>query len=111
MSAPTPIIGIDCRFAATKSGIGRYTRELVKHLLKRNDPWKYVLFISNEKYHGLGDLPQKTINYQLSTINYPHYSLREQFLLPHALQKSGISLFHAPHFNAPLFSRVPLIAT
>ena len=71
MHSKQPTIGIDCRFAATKSGIGRYTRELVKHLLKRNDPWKYVLFISNEKYHGLGDLPQKTINYQLPPLLTP----------------------------------------
>ena len=104
MHSKLPTIGIDCRFAATKSGIGRYTRELVTHLLKRSDPWSYVLFVSDASDHGLGDLPRRN-NYQLSIINYPHYSLKEQFLLPRTLQKSGISLFHAPHFNAPLFSK------
>ncbi|MEK7137767.1 MAG: hypothetical protein AAB853_05805, partial [Patescibacteria group bacterium] len=52
----TPTIGIDCRFAAARSGLGRYTRELVAALLKRNDPWKYVLFTFGERQHGLDHL-------------------------------------------------------
>ena len=110
MSAPTPIIGIDCRFAATHSGIGRYTRELVKHLLKRDDPWNYVLFTVQDAQTGLEEiLNEKRVTHFPFPISY--YSLKEHFLFPHALRKSGISLLHSPHFNVPLFCGVPFIAT
>ena len=110
MSAPTPTIGIDCRFAATNSGIGRYTRELVKHLLQRNDPWEYVLFTVQDAQTGLEEiLNEKRVTHFPFPISY--YSLKEHFLFPHALRKSGISLLHSPHFNVPLFCGVPFIAT
>ncbi len=116
MSHHLPLVGIDCRFAATHSGIGRYTRELVKHLLQRDDPWNYVFFTMNNALTGLEDAlneKRKTNNQKLIIYPLPltPYSLSEQLFLPHALKKSRIDLFHSPHFNVPLGCGVPFIAT
>ena len=105
-----PLIGIDCRFAATHSGIGRYARELVKHLLQRNDPWEYVLFTVPGAQTGLEEILNEKRATQFP-IPISHYSLKEHFLFPHAIRKSRISLLHSPHFNVPLFLGVPFIAT
>lgn len=97
---PRQTIGIDCRFASSHSGIGRYTRELVRYLLKRNDPWRYVLFVRDKETHGLGKLPANN-NYQFSIINYPFYSLSEQLFFPNAIRRANVTLMHFPHFNVP----------
>jgi glycosyltransferase involved in cell wall biosynthesis len=89
---PEMRIGIDCRFAGTNSGLGRYTRELTAALQKRNDGIEYVLF-------GNDNAP------------FPHYSLREQTSFPGIIKKSGVDLFFAPHFNVPLLCPVPFVTT
>src|SRR3989344_6736314 len=90
-------IGIDCRFAGTRSGIGRYTEELVKCLLKRNDPWRYILFVRRET--DLRGLPsaknfpasaKATAGWQFSIFNFPFYSVHEQLRFPSLIKKSGI---------------------
>lgn len=103
-------IGIDCRFAATHSGIGRYTRELVLNLAKRDDPWRYVLFLlPKNSDHGLSSTQSnRIIHYPLSVI---HYSVNEQIEFPKIIRKSKIDLLHVPHFNAPLRCPVPFITT
>jgi len=103
------VIGIDCRFASTKAGLGRYTRELTRALLLRSDPWSYVLFVRGDE-GGLGDLPRSS-NVQRVTFNAPHYSIQEHLLWPQAIRRSGITLLHVPHFDVPLYSPTPFIAT
>ena len=89
MTENLPTIGIDCRFMTTQSGIGRYTRELVTALKRRNDPWRYVFLESDIK----------------------HYSLNEQIKMPSLIKKHRIDLMHFPHFNVPLRCPVPFITT
>ena len=104
-----PLIGIDCRFAASQSGIGRYIRELVHHLLKRDDPWRYVLFTAHSKEHGLTNINAERADHcPLATC---HYSLTEQLTLPFLIKKHHIDLLHVPHFNIPLLSPVKIITT
>ena len=50
-------IGIDCRFASTHAGLGRYTREIVTHLLQRNDSLSYTLFVQSTDEDWIKDLP------------------------------------------------------
>jgi len=101
-------IGIDCRFAGTRSGIGRYTKELVRCLLKRNDPWRYIFFVRDK--NDFGDLPLSD-TFQVSTFDVPFYSLEEQWRFPSLIRQSKIDLLHVPHFNAPLFCPSPFIVT
>lgn len=102
-------IGIDCRFASTKTGLGRYTREIVTHLLKRNDSVQYVLFVSSPDPAWL---PKQSLTpYSLFPTPFRHYSLSEQLKFPGVIRRSGIDLLFAPHFNVPLLCPVPFVAT
>ena len=80
----------------------------MRALLKRNDPWKYVLFVRNKDV--LPDFTAST-NFQLSIFNYPFYSWEEQFLFPKHLKQSGADFLHVPHFNVPLFCPCPFFVT
>ncbi len=106
---PPMVIGIDCRFASTHTGLGRYTRELVTHLLLRKDDVQYVLFVHPGDHQWL---PQSATNhYTLITHNAGHYSFSEQWKFPWIIKRSGIHLFFCPHFNIPLICPVPFVAT
>jgi len=102
-------VGIDCRFAHTKSGLGCYTRELVQALLQRNDPITYTLFTRFDDEDWLHSLQPHI--YNLQSTPYPHYSFSEQLLLPGAIRHAHIDLYFAPHFNVPLLCPVPFVVT
>lgn len=104
-------IGIDCRFAGTQSGLGRYTRSIVIELLKRKDPVTYILFVGSRSEPWLEDLQRTGASCTLRPTPYAHYSLAEQLLFPRAIRASGIDLLFSPHFNVPLLCPVPFVAT
>ena len=72
-------IGIDCRLFSSKfTGIGRYTHELVNHLIELNrklkNPHKITLFFNNPEYKE-----SKTSKHVIKIlVNARHYSLKEQ---------------------------------
>jgi glycosyltransferase involved in cell wall biosynthesis len=110
MTENLPTVGIDCRFVTTQSGIGRYTRELVTHLLLRDDPWRYVFFV-NDVDRARHTVPLQTDRATYYSLLTTHYSLSEQIKFPKAIKKSNIDLLHIPHFNVPLRCPVPFITT
>lgn len=97
-------IVIDARlYGPTHTGIGRYTRNLLLALskLKNFSKYKFTLIIyKNLETEIKKDLRSK-FNY-IST-NIPHYSIKEQFLIPVLLYKIKPDLVHFTHFNKPLF--------
>lgn len=103
-------IAIDCRFASTHSGLGRYTRELTRHLLSLDDCHRYVLIIRPEAQDWTRSLPVRS-DVIVREVNAPHYSLREHVLLPRLLREQGADLLFSMHFNVPLFCPTPFIAT
>ena len=102
-------IGIDCRFANSPTGLGRYTREIVTHVLQRNDA-EYVLFVRDTQEEWFYRLPRHIRDQAIKT-DIPHYSLQEQILLPSILKKANIDLLFSPHFNVPLLCPVPFVVT
>ncbi len=106
---PGMTIGIDCRFAATHSGLGRYTRELVTHLLRRTDDVEYVLFSGEADPVWLSDIP--AARYKIQNTKYGHYSFAEQLRFPLDIKRARIDLLFSPHFNVPLVCPVPFVAT
>lgn len=102
-----PLIGIDCRFASTHSGLGRYTRELMTRMTQLA-PESFVLFVSELQEPWLSDVPAET---KRIVAPYRYYSVYEQMLFPRLIRKSGIHLFFCPHFNVPLRCPVPFVAT
>lgn len=102
-------IGIDCRFAGTQTGLGRYTRELVSHLLLRRDAFHYALFVPPEPQAWI---PQNYGSaYSLHPVPFSHYSLAEQTRFPSLIKKAAVDLFFSPHFNVPLFCPAPTVVT
>ncbi len=101
-------IAVDCRFAGTQTGLGRYSRELVSALLRRKDEILYILLVHSSDEPWIAELPQ-----QVETISVPapHYSLREQWEIPRAIRLAQADLFFALHFNVPFFCPVPFIVT
>jgi glycosyltransferase involved in cell wall biosynthesis len=96
---------IDCRFAALHAGLGRYSRELVTHLLRRPSAVRYILLVR--------DRTEAWIPAGAETIvaDIPHYSLREQTVLPGIIRRAKADLFFSPHFNVPVFCTVPFVVT
>jgi alpha-1,3-rhamnosyl/mannosyltransferase len=112
LNSHRPTIGIDCRFAATQAGLGRYTRELTRALLRRNDPWEYTLFIpENSEALWKSETRNPKSEVRLVQVSYQHYSLAEQLLLHRLIRRSKIDLFHSLHFNVPLRCPVPYVVT
>ncbi|HVW67111.1 MAG TPA: glycosyltransferase family 1 protein [Candidatus Peribacteraceae bacterium] len=100
-------IAIDCRFAATNSGLGRYTRELTTHLLSR-DGFRYVLFVRSPEENWI---PSRSSHFTVVTADVPHYSIAEQVVLPGLLRDFPADLFFSPHFNVPFSCPVPFLVT
>lgn len=108
-------IGIDCRFGNSPTGLGTYTREIVRSLLKRGDPVEYVLFVQSEGEEWLKGISNgstrltRTVEYRISECS--HYSIKEQLLFPRIIRKSKVELMFFPHFNIPLLCSVPFVVT
>jgi len=100
-------IGIDCRFASTHSGLGRYTREITKALLEQG-AHDYVLFVRSADEEWLQDFPRP---HGIIQAPFAHYSIAEQRHFPVILKHSGIDLLFSPHFNVPIRCPVPYVVT
>ncbi len=105
-----PVIGLDCRFGSTLSGLGTFTRHLAKELLLLDDHLSYVLFVKSASESWLEELSQKK-NCRILEAPYRHYSFSEQTDFPNVIQDAGCDLFHSPHFNVPFFCPVPFTCT
>lgn len=109
---------IDCRFWGVEhTGLGRYTQNLVENLLRVDKDNQYVLLF-NKPLGEFSIFPAerdprlfRRDNFQFQTANIPHYSLKEQILLPQIIHKLKPDLVHFPHFNVPYFCQVPYIIT
>lgn len=95
-------IAIDARWLV--GGIGTYTRHLLRGLKESGNGF-LVRGITREQHkaevEGICD--------EVSILNAPIYTAREQWMLPHIA--SGHDLLHVPHYNAPVFAGVPFVIT
>ena len=105
MSKPLHIV-IDARWIFPEiSGIGHYTRELLKALAVIDHESKYTLLFDNAavcqrtvETAGL----DKAANMTPHMLPYGVFSPRSQLQLPGWLRKSGCDLYHAPNYMIPL---------
>ncbi|MDO8503185.1 MAG: glycosyltransferase family 1 protein [bacterium] len=101
-------IGIDGRlWGVGHTGIGRYTEELVRNLQKIDNKNEYVVFCRR----GDADAIPKKSGWSVVIADIPHYTLKEQLVLPGIFKKQNLDLLHTPHFNVPLFYNRPFIVT
>lgn len=104
-------IGIDARFYGPRvggGGLGRYVTELVNHLQLIDTDHEYVLFLRKENFHEC-----KIVNPRFSKrlVDIPWYTVEEQRRLPGYVRLARVDVMHYPHWNIPIFSRVPFIVT
>ncbi len=90
-------IGIDAR-KLHDFGIGTYIRNLLRNLARLDHDTEYVVFCRGEDATALASLGE---NFRAVTETSGNYSIAEQFRIPLALRREGVSLFHAPHYVLP----------
>jgi glycosyltransferase involved in cell wall biosynthesis len=102
-------IVIDARLWGVKhTGIGRYTENLVTQLLRVDRRNEYFLLVRQSDRRWIADqLPTA----RLVVADFPIYSFAEQLFLPRILLGLKPDLYHAPHFNIPIFWFGPSIMT
>jgi glycosyltransferase involved in cell wall biosynthesis len=101
-------IAIDARWINPEiSGIGEYTREIIKHLAAIDKSNTYTILFSDAALRdrtvaetGLADAN----NFATHVVPYGLFSIRNQFLLPRLLRKLDVDVFHSPYFMIPFLA-------
>jgi glycosyltransferase involved in cell wall biosynthesis len=104
-------IAIDAR-SINWTGIGRYTRNLLKGLARRDASHNYVVLIGKERLADLEELVgNASARFIPQLVDSSYYSWREQLLFLYQLQRTKADLVHFTHFNVPLLWRRPYLVT
>ena len=99
-------IGIDAR-AYGWAGLGRYVRNLLRHLTGLPGAPELVVFVPRVYAREIAEMPRVRVVPVASS----YYSLREQTLFLALLLRYRVDLMHFLHFNAPVFYRRPSVVT
>jgi glycosyltransferase involved in cell wall biosynthesis len=111
-------IGIDVTAAITQGGgIGRYTRELVRALIRKDDSSYYILFSGKAPKRALVADPIP----EASNVEYREFWLNAKWLyrlwyrlrLPISVQwlTGDIDIYHSPDFVLPPTGNIPSVLT
>ena len=95
-------VTIDARWLV--GGIGTYTRNLLQEFHNNSDG-----FAVNAIVRPHDSVCIQPLCHDITIIDEPIYTLREQFLIPRASRHSD--LLHIPHFNVPLLHHGPLVVS
>ena len=94
---------------AQAAGIGRYTEELIRHLVKHDTKNQYHLFLSPTNMSGF---PIYSPNLSKASVSFRHYTYQEQFFYPNILKQADLDIVHYTNFNSPIFFRsIPSVVT
>jgi alpha-1,3-rhamnosyl/mannosyltransferase len=107
-------IGIDGRYIQDQyHGIGRYTFELLRHLLTSHTPHTFVVFWNPDFLNTRFDLRSILVHPQVESVpvRLPLYLPTAQAALPVLAASQHLDLFHAPYFGFPLLVPCPLVVT
>jgi glycosyltransferase involved in cell wall biosynthesis len=102
-------IGIDARFLGPKQGgIGRYVLELTQTLAREHSSAICVTLLVKTGTPLPFAIPK---HWRVVYTDIHWYGWAEQWLLPAIYKKIGADLWHFPHWNVPMFPRVPFVLT
>lgn len=96
-------VAIDARHL--HSGIGTYVCHLLREICEHQPPFEIVAVTRERFKDQLAGIPNVT----LRLLEAPLYSLRAQWALPRIT--ADCDLFHATHYDLPLFHRRKLVVT
>ena len=101
-------IAIDARFYGLEhAGLGRYTTNLVSQLKKIDNKNRYYLLLKSKYFKTL----KTSGRWKKVLAEVPHYSFREQAVIPKILKQINPDLFHALSVNYPVFYKGRSIIT
>ncbi|MFH1476651.1 MAG: glycosyltransferase family 1 protein [Verrucomicrobiota bacterium] len=99
-------IGIDARWIFKElSGIGAYTRELIRHLARLERTHKFVIYFNDPA------LRDRTVaetgldhasNFSARLLPFGLFSIRNQLRLPSLLAEDALDVFHSTNYMIPL---------
>jgi glycosyltransferase involved in cell wall biosynthesis len=99
-------IGIDCRLW-NETGLGRYIRNVVYELSKKDTVNTYYIFLLEEDFKKL-EFPKNFIKVRA---NIRWHTFAEQLVLPFIFYSKGLDILHVPHFNVPILYFKEFVAT
>src|SRR5262249_49622288 len=88
--------------------IGTYIRNLLRQLARMDDRTEYVVVCRPEDRAALSTLGP---NFRAVPEKAGNYTVAEQLTIPLALQREGVTLFHAPHYVLPALVRCRSVVT
>ncbi|MFH1970115.1 MAG: glycosyltransferase family 1 protein [Verrucomicrobiota bacterium] len=99
-------IGIDARWIFKElSGIGSYTRELIRHLARLDRVHTFVIYFSDPALRDRTvvetDL-DRAPNFSTCLLPFGLFSIRNQLRLPGLLAEAALDVFHSPNYMIPL---------
>ena len=100
-------IGIDARML-DNTGIGRYLRNLLIHLARKDQQNEYIIFVNKDHTQVV---TQENFLFVPLKIHVPLYSLQEQSWFPLEIRKWKLDLIHYPNFNIPFIQFCPYVVT
>ena len=101
-------IGIMLRAIGEKGGVGVYTRNIAKELLRLDQRNEYILFYANPSDLGLFSNHQNVTERWLKATNKACW---DQVSVPLACQQERIDLIFHPKFTLPLFAQCKAVMT
>ena len=102
------LIGIDARILINKrTGVGRYTYQLIKALSEMDEGNRYIIFHNSDLDLSFGK--ENFSNYHFPVPLYDFY--KEQLWLTYHVDKLGLDLLHAPMHYPPLVRRCRTVYT
>src|SRR3989344_2672832 len=100
-------IGIDARLW-NETGVGRYIRALVTHLMELDTKNEYVVFLRAREFHKIHF---SRSNWQTQIADVSWHSLAEQLEMPGIYKSHNLDLLHIPYFAVPFFTPQPYVVT
>jgi len=105
----------DGRFLSlSHAGIGRYSCELLKHLLPLDEDQKFILLIRRGATLDpdlLKAMNERKNPVEVIETDIGHYSIKEQTSLPALIRSLHPCLVHFPHFSHPILYRGDFVVT
>jgi glycosyltransferase involved in cell wall biosynthesis len=99
-------ITIDARMMSpgVTRGIGRYIEELVKAMAVEESEHQFTIIVRRKS----SEVP---VNVTQVIVDILWYGVAEQLKMPGVIAATRPDLVHVPHWNVPIFSRVPRVVT
>lgn len=101
-------IGIMLRSIDEKGGVGVYTRNIVKELLRLDSENEYVLFYANPTNIGLFSHHANVTERSIKGANKAYW---DQVAIPRACRNEKIDVLFHPKFTVPLFAPCKTVMT